>query len=74
MQRLLRAELKGRVSAALEKLRERDREVLVMRYLEGLSNAEIAVSLSISEAAVRVRHTRALDRLHDLLLEYREGS
>jgi RNA polymerase sigma-70 factor (ECF subfamily) len=70
----LRAELKTRVRLALEKLPPRDREVLVMRYLEGLSNAEIAASLEISEAAVRTRHTRALDRLHDLLLEYRENA
>jgi RNA polymerase sigma-70 factor (ECF subfamily) len=73
VQRLLRAELKARVRTALEKLPPRDREVLVMRYLEGLSNAEIAASLEISEPAVRTRHTRALDRLHDLLLEYQEN-
>jgi RNA polymerase sigma-70 factor (ECF subfamily) len=73
VQRLLRAELKARVRSALEKLQERDREVLVMRYLEGLSNAEIAALLDISEPAVRTRHTRALDRLHDLLVEYEEG-
>lgn len=74
VQRLLRSELKARVAAALDKLRERDREVLVMRYLEGLSSAEIAATLNISDVAVRVRHTRALDRLHDLLLEFREQS
>jgi RNA polymerase sigma-70 factor (ECF subfamily) len=61
--RLLEAELKARVKRALNDLPERDREVLVMRYLEDLSNSEIAVVLGISEGAVRTRHTRALDRI-----------
>jgi RNA polymerase sigma-70 factor (ECF subfamily) len=72
-QKLLRAELKLRVRAGLEQLAERDREVLVMRYLEGLSNAEIAASLGISVGAVRVRHTRALDRLHSQLFDLGEN-
>ena len=69
VQRLLRAELRARVRAALEKLPPRDRDVLVMRYLEGMSNEEIAATLAVSEPAIRTRHTRALDRLHDLLVE-----
>jgi RNA polymerase sigma-70 factor, ECF subfamily len=72
LQRLLHLELKERVALAIGKLAERDREVLVMRYLEGLTNSEVAASLAISEAAVRVRHSRALDRLHDHLLEFGE--
>jgi RNA polymerase sigma-70 factor (ECF subfamily) len=61
--RLMAAELKSRVMSALARLPERDREILVLRYLEQLSNAEIAVVFNISDGAVRTRHTRALDRL-----------
>jgi len=63
----LREELRDRLRAALAKLAEADREVLVLRYLEQLSTADIAAVLSISAGAVRVRHTRALTRLHALL-------
>jgi RNA polymerase sigma-70 factor (ECF subfamily) len=66
---LLRKEMRDRVQAALAQLGERDREVLVMRYLEHLSNADIAAVLGNSEGAVRVRHLRALERLRALLGE-----
>lgn len=60
---LLREELRARVREALDRLRERDRQLLVMRYLEGLSTREIAATLGISEAATKMRHVRALDAL-----------
>jgi len=65
--RLLAAELKSRVMRALSDLPERDREILVLRYLEHLSNGEIAEVLGLPEGAVRTRHTRALDRLVRLI-------
>jgi RNA polymerase sigma-70 factor (ECF subfamily) len=65
--RLIREELRDRIRAALAKLAEPDREVLVMRHLEHLSIDEIAAVLSISEGAVKVRHLRALRRLKTLL-------
>jgi RNA polymerase sigma-70 factor (ECF subfamily) len=61
--RVARAELLARVRDALTKLTERDREVLVMRYMEQLSTREIAAALGIREGAVRARHMRALDHL-----------
>jgi RNA polymerase sigma-70 factor (ECF subfamily) len=45
----------------------RDSEVLVLRYLEMLTNAEIAEVLGITEGAVKVRHYRALERFRGLL-------
>jgi RNA polymerase sigma-70 factor, ECF subfamily len=65
--RLRRQEVCGRVQAALAKLAEHDREVLVLRHLEQLSTREIAAVLGITEGAVYTRHLRALERLRTLL-------
>ncbi len=67
--RLLAAELRDRVRAALESLEPNDREVLVLRYLEQLATKEIAAVLGINEAAVKTRHRRALERLRRRLDE-----
>ena len=64
---LQRQERRARVRAALERLPERDREVLVLRHLEQLSTAEAAEVLGCSNGAVKVRLLRALQRLRDLL-------
>jgi RNA polymerase sigma-70 factor (ECF subfamily) len=64
---LVREELRGRVRGGLAQLAETDREVLVMRYLEQLPMNDIACVLEISEAAVKMRHTRALRRLCGIL-------
>jgi RNA polymerase sigma-70 factor (ECF subfamily) len=68
-----RAELQARVRGALARLEEREREVLVLRYLEGLATKEIAAVLGVSEGAVKMRHLRALDRLRALLPAENEG-
>ncbi len=65
--RLVEDELRGRVQAAIEELPPKDREVLVLRYLEQLNTAEIASVLDITEAAVKTRHRRALERLRQQL-------
>lgn len=56
-----------RVRTALSQLPESDREYLVMRYLEQLSNKEIAAIMDVSEGAVKTRHVRALERIRRLL-------
>jgi len=61
------------VRAALAQMGRGDREVLVLRYLEELSNADIAATLEITEGAVKMRHLRALERLHGLLADEFEG-
>jgi RNA polymerase sigma-70 factor (ECF subfamily) len=64
-----RRERGQQVRAALEKLPERDREVLVLRFLEDLSTAEAAAVLGLGEGAVKMRVIRALQRLRDMLNE-----
>ena len=63
----LRQELRLRVRGALARLGERDRELLVLRYLEQMSLREIAAVLETTEGAVKTRHARALLRLQTLL-------
>jgi RNA polymerase sigma-70 factor (ECF subfamily) len=62
-----REELVSRVRAALGALPERDREVLVLRYLEELPAQEVGAVLGISEGAAKKRALRALQRLRSLL-------
>lgn len=55
------------VLAALRRLAPRQREVLVLRYWSGLSEAEIAESLGISRGAVKSTASRAMDALEAVL-------
>jgi len=52
---------------AMQRLPARDREVLVLRYLEDLPVATMATLLGIRGNAVEVRLTRARQRLRELL-------
>jgi RNA polymerase sigma-70 factor (ECF subfamily) len=65
--RALRAELHARVIDALAELKPRDREILVLRYLEQMSVPEIAEALELSYTAVTSCHLRALQRLRRVL-------
>lgn len=49
--------------AALKRLSERDRELLVLRYEEDLTQSAIASRLGIPEGTVKVRLHRARDKL-----------
>jgi RNA polymerase sigma-70 factor (ECF subfamily) len=62
-QAAMRAELKLRVQEALNGMDPRDREVLILRHFEELSNAEAAQALGIKPAAAVNRYVRALKRL-----------
>jgi RNA polymerase sigma-70 factor (ECF subfamily) len=69
-----REERRALVREALERLPERDREVLVLRQLEELTVAEVAAVLGIGEKAVYARQLRALERLRaDLGPDFGEG-
>jgi RNA polymerase sigma-70 factor, ECF subfamily len=63
----IRQEMERRLQAALTSLDEDDKEVLLMRHFEQMSNQEVAAVLGLSEAAASMRHLRALRRLKTLL-------
>ena len=65
--RLARKERNEQIMNALASLKEKDREILVMRHLEQLSTATIALALGISEGAVKSRLLRSVLRLRGLL-------
>lgn len=71
----LMQEERGRIMRqALAQLEEEDREILLMRYVDDLSNQECAKLLGISPGAASKRHGRAILRLHQaLVLFVREG-
>lgn len=56
--------------AALRQLPERDREVLYMAYWEDLTSEEMAGILGTSRGAVRVRLTRAREKLRMIFAEH----
>ncbi len=62
--RLERREL---ISAALDRISESYREILLMRFVEQLSPREIADLLEISESAVKSKLWRALEKLQNLI-------
>lgn len=62
-----RATLRVALTEALSLLPARQREVVVLRYLVGMEEQEVAVHLGISENSVRTHRARALDRLRATL-------
>jgi len=61
------AEEHREVLAAMQQLATRQREVLVLRYWSGFSEAEIAETLGISRGAVKSTASRALDALEKIM-------
>jgi RNA polymerase sigma-70 factor (ECF subfamily) len=69
----MRVELKIRVQEALNSMDPHDREVLILRHFEELSNAEAAEVLGIKPSAAVNRYVRALKRLKDVFQEMPGG-
>jgi RNA polymerase sigma-70 factor (ECF subfamily) len=63
----IRAERKLRLEEALNSMDPIDREALVLRHFEQLTNAECARLLKLSESATTKRYVRALRRLKEIL-------
>ena len=64
---VLRSERKLRLQEALNTMDVLDREVLVLRHFENLSNGDVARLLGIGESAATKRYIRALKRLKEIL-------
>ena len=62
-----RAETAGRLTRALEEMDPIDREVLILRHFDELSNNEVAELLGLQKAAASNRYVRALKRLKEIL-------
>jgi RNA polymerase sigma-70 factor, ECF subfamily len=62
-----RGEIMAVVREALEQLDAIDREVLVLRHFEQMSNHEAAAALEIKPAAASKRYVRAVERLKTVL-------
>ena len=65
--RASRAETQAKLIALIEDMDTMDREVLVLRHFEGLSNDDVAQLLGLRKAAASNRYVRALGRLRALL-------
>ena len=63
----VRAEMQIRLQEALNSMDALDREVLVLRHFEELSNSETARALGIQKSAASNRYIRALKRLKEVL-------
>jgi RNA polymerase sigma-70 factor (ECF subfamily) len=67
-QHLDKREIARRVRQAIAQLAENDRQIVLMRNFEGMSNREVAQVLQIDPATASQRFGRALLRLRKLLL------
>ena len=63
----IRHELFERFQTALEELGEDDREIVLLRHFEHLTNSEAAHAIGVSEPAAGMRYLRALRRLRVIL-------
>jgi RNA polymerase sigma-70 factor (ECF subfamily) len=64
----IQQELTRKLTSAIDQLSDDDREVVLMRHHEGLSNQDVAKALDLTEAAASMRYLRALRRLKDVLV------
>ncbi len=67
LQAAMRAERKLQLQEALNSMDPIDREVLVLRHYEQMSNGDAAAALGLEKAAASKRYTRALERLQQIL-------
>jgi RNA polymerase sigma-70 factor (ECF subfamily) len=66
-QAAMRAERKLQLQEALNRMDPIDREILVLRHYEQMSNGDAAAALGLEKPAASKRYTRALERLEEIL-------
>lgn len=59
-----------RIKKTLARLSETERQIIILRYFEELSHAEIARVIGIHEGALRVRTIRILHKLKEIIKKY----
>jgi RNA polymerase sigma-70 factor (ECF subfamily) len=64
--------LRSRIAAAVENLPDEQREVFLMRELQQMPFAEIALVVGVSENTIKSRMRYALERLQEALADYEE--
>lgn len=69
----MKAELKIMVQDALNEMQPNDREMLVLRHFEELTNREAALALGISETTACNRYVRAIKRLRTTFSQMPDG-
>ena len=62
-------EIADKVESVIEQLGDQDREIILMRHYEHLTNLEIAEVLKLNPPAASMRYLRAVRRLRELLEE-----
>ncbi|MCR9292276.1 MAG: sigma-70 family RNA polymerase sigma factor [bacterium] len=67
-------ELALHVQDAISQLDDKDREMILMRHYEQLSNQDIAAALDLTEPAASMRYLRALKKLRKVLDEGSQAS
>ena len=67
-QAAIREETVRQIDDALAGMDSIDREVLILRHFEQLSNDEVAAALGVKKAAASRRYMRALSRFREVLL------
>jgi RNA polymerase sigma-70 factor (ECF subfamily) len=69
-QRLLSAEVRGQLAAAIDRLPPSQRAVVVLRDVHGLGSAEVCQALHLSEANQRVLLHRGRSKVRQALADY----
>jgi RNA polymerase sigma-70 factor (ECF subfamily) len=66
-QAAMRAEMEAQLGQAIDRLDPIDREVLILRHFEELTNSEVAEVLGLQQKAASIRYVRAVARLKAIL-------
>src|SRR5262249_29660663 len=66
-QAAIKAEIRLQVQELLNSMEPLDRQILALRHVEQLTNAEVAATLGLQESTASSRYLRALKRLKDEL-------
>ncbi|WP_020469003.1 sigma-70 family RNA polymerase sigma factor [Zavarzinella formosa] len=69
----IHTELQRRLNLALSDLNEDDRDIILMRHHEQLSNQDVAAMLGLTEAAASMRYLRSLRKLRAVLVPETPG-